>query len=162
MPAVSLSMLLPHPQHLSCSTALFLSSDTLVTGHNNGDILVWNTVQQTVVKTLHAHQGCVSALCLMDGALVSGGRDRRLVMHDLNSWARSTRHKKFHHEITQLLPNGSTLLVAVRDEGVLVVDPGAQQLPRHPMSKSTGVTTMCFVEGFQDLIESSILRLIIN
>ena len=50
------------------------------TGGANGQIYVW--IGNSISKTLNAHKGVVHSIRCVDGMILSGGSDKKLVIHD--------------------------------------------------------------------------------
>ncbi|XP_028994286.1 echinoderm microtubule-associated protein-like 1 isoform X6 [Betta splendens] len=75
------------PKFVLCVT--FAENGDTITGDSSGNILIWGKGTNRISHAIQgAHEGSVFALCtLRNGALVSGGKDRRLV-----SWDGSYQH----------------------------------------------------------------------
>jgi len=69
------------------STSNFYSAKTLLTGHADGTINVWNIMTDQIfyLYTLIAHKGKITSLAVREGTIYSGGVDKRVKIWDMAS-----------------------------------------------------------------------------
>ncbi|XP_017158108.1 echinoderm microtubule-associated protein-like 1 isoform X10 [Poecilia reticulata] len=70
------------PKFVLCVT--FAENGDAITGDSSGNILVWGKGTNRINRVIQgAHEGSIFAVCMLrNGALVSGGKDRRLISWD--------------------------------------------------------------------------------
>ncbi|XP_016531422.1 echinoderm microtubule-associated protein-like 1 isoform X2 [Poecilia formosa] len=70
------------PKFVLCVT--FAENGDAITGDSSGNILVWGKGTNRISRVIQgAHEGSIFAVCMLrNGALVSGGKDRRLISWD--------------------------------------------------------------------------------
>ncbi|PWA16263.1 hypothetical protein CCH79_00004394 [Gambusia affinis] len=70
------------PKFVLCVT--FAENGDTITGDSSGNILVWGKGTNRISRVIQgAHEGSIFAVCMLrNGALVSGGKDRRLISWD--------------------------------------------------------------------------------
>ena len=85
--AVSIDHTLIHPQHSDLRSTCFISDHVLASGHENGDICVWDMALESLQRTIQAHTDYVRAIILNGSSLISCSHDRSAAVVDIHSGA---------------------------------------------------------------------------
>jgi WD40 repeat protein len=77
-------------------TGLKIEDCIMSVGLSNGMIEIYDLEKNNLVRTLNNHSDRVSAFTFVDGLLVSGSKDKSILVHDLRSCNNIIREHKDH------------------------------------------------------------------
>ena len=101
-----------------CLCARFTGSAQLITGHRNGDVVLWDAETFQQLRCMRLHTYYIRDVVVVDGLLVTASNDCTVRFHDYDTW-QLDHVLKVDNAATCMRTYGCTLYVGVALHGVL-------------------------------------------
>uniref|UniRef100_A0A1B6I234 BEACH domain-containing protein n=1 Tax=Homalodisca liturata TaxID=320908 RepID=A0A1B6I234_9HEMI len=152
-PATDLVTQLEHDSRVTCLD-INRRDTQLVSGTEDGDVVVWSLVTYTVIQKLQGHEGTVNDVKLSPDAkqLVSCGDDRTFRLFDFNCGGMQTFCKELDQSLKCLVWNGTELLLGGCQGSVYIWDMVRVTQRKHVQAHQGAVLCMALAEDSSVLV----------
>ena len=107
-----------HPLKLPCLSMSMLPSKQLVTGHENGDLVCWNTSTAKFSLILEAHRSKINKMVFVaPKMLITASSDLTVKLFNIEDW-QLIYYFELQRNAIDLIIDGNVLYIGVSEVGV--------------------------------------------